>query len=60
MLLVGDRLGLIDCGQVKHINLEQRLQLARLIVAIANKDKEAVVKYYVDMGTRTPAIAPCL
>ncbi|KAM3567088.1 hypothetical protein VYU27_010761, partial [Nannochloropsis oceanica] len=34
------QLGLIDCGQVKHITLEQRLQLARLIIAVAKKDKK--------------------
>lgn len=45
---------------MKHINLEQRLQLARLLVAIAKKDKPAVVKYYTDMGqSATQAGSPC-
>lgn len=39
-----------DCGQVKHITLEQRIELAKLILAIARKDKEAVVKQYCAMG----------
>ncbi|TFJ83480.1 hypothetical protein NSK_005218 [Nannochloropsis salina CCMP1776] len=39
--------------EVKHITLEQRLQLARLIVAVAKKDKEKVVACYRAMGFRT-------
>lgn len=38
------------CMQVKNINLEQRLMLARLLVALANEDKPAVVKLYKTMG----------
>ena len=36
--------------QVKYLNLEQRLTLARLIVAINEGNKEKVVEVYTDMG----------
>lgn len=35
------------------MRLEERVKLARLIVALADDDKEAVVKAYTDMGFRT-------
>lgn len=41
------------CRQVKHMGLEERVKLARLIVALAEDDRPAVVKAYTDMGVRT-------
>lgn len=35
------------------MELEQRVKLARLIVALAEGDKEHVVSAYTDMGIRT-------
>lgn len=43
ILLTDDgRIGLIDYGQVKHMPREERVQLSKLFVALANDDKEAV------------------
>lgn len=39
--------------QVKHMELEQRVKLARLILALAEDDREAVVAAYTAMGVRT-------
>lgn len=41
------------------MGLEQRVQLARLIVALAEDDQEAVVKAYTDMGIRTKRMGEC-
>ena len=49
----GDHLGLIDFGQVKHLNLEQRLKFARMIVALNVDDRKRVVQALLDMGHRT-------
>lgn len=39
--------------QVKHMGLEHRVKLARLMVALAEDDRDAVVAAYTDMGVRT-------
>ncbi|SPQ98558.1 unnamed protein product (mitochondrion) [Plasmodiophora brassicae] len=44
MLLKNGKVGLIDFGQVKHISKETRLSLARLIKAIADEDRPAVLR----------------
>ena len=49
----GDHLGLIDFGQVKHLNLEQRLKFARMIVALNVDDRKRVVQALLDLGHRT-------
>ncbi|CAN0548578.1 unnamed protein product, partial [Ectocarpus sp. 8 AP-2014] len=54
ILLTPDgKLGLIDYGQVKHMALEERVKLAKLIVALDEDDREGVVRAYIDMGIRT-------
>eukprot|EP00903_Cladosiphon_okamuranus_P009325 g8894.t2 len=59
ILLTPDgKLGLIDYGQVKHMDLEQRVKLARLMVALDEDDQEAVVAAYIDMGIRTKRMDP--
>ncbi|CAM9857266.1 unnamed protein product [Laminaria digitata] len=66
ILLTPDgKLGLIDYGQasaslaqVKHMELEQRVKLARLILALAEDDREAVVAAYTAMGVRTKNMDP--
>ena len=47
------RLGLIDFGQVKEIDDAARLELARLIVALAKDDRAAVIAQMKHMGFRT-------
>ena len=49
----GDHLELIDFGQVKHLNLEQRLRFAHMIVALNVDDRKRVVQALLDMGHRT-------
>ncbi|CAM9270428.1 unnamed protein product [Discosporangium mesarthrocarpum] len=59
ILLTPDgKLGLIDYGQVKHMTLPDRVKLARLVVALAEDDKEAVVGAYTDMGFKTKRMDP--
>lgn len=54
LLLDDGRLGLIDYGQVKHISKEHRLNLARLIVALAEGSREDIIRVLTqDMGIRT-------
>ncbi|OQR82811.1 glycoside hydrolase [Achlya hypogyna] len=43
MLLRDGRMGLIDYGQVKHLTREQRVRLAKLVVALAEGTSEDVV-----------------
>ncbi|CAM9998246.1 unnamed protein product, partial [Ectocarpus sp. 12 AP-2014] len=59
ILLTPDgKLGLIDYGQVKHMALEERVKLAKLIVALDEDDREGVVRAYIDMGIRTKRMDP--
>lgn len=54
LLLDDGRLGLIDYGQVKHISKEHRLNLARLIVALAEGSRDDIIHVLThDMGVRT-------
>lgn len=45
--------GMAGRRQVKHMELEERVKLARLIVALDEDDKDGVVAAYIDMGVRT-------
>ena len=56
--LGGDRLGLIDFGQVKHLDLPQRLKFAQMVVALCVDDKERVVNALLAMGHRTKRCNP--
>lgn len=49
----GDRLGLIDYGQTKQLSLENRLKLARLIVALCVDDKDRIARSLQAMGHKT-------
>lgn len=54
LLLDDGRLGLIDYGQVKHISKEHRLNLAKLIVALADGTRDDIIRVLTqDMGIRT-------
>jgi len=51
LLLDDGRLGLIDFGQVGRINDEDRAKLANIMIALAEDDKDEVVRVYTeDMG----------
>lgn len=52
------RLGLIDYGQVKQLTLQQRVALARLIVALDDGNEEEIVARYVELGNRTKFMDP--
>lgn len=53
LLCPDGRLGLIDYGQVKRITMEQRMQYARLIVALARGTRDDVIDRYIDLGVKT-------
>lgn len=44
LLLDNGKIGLIDYGQVKHITLEERLRLAKLLVALCKEDIPEVLR----------------
>jgi aarF domain-containing kinase len=53
LLLRDGRIGLIDYGQVKELSKQDRIVLAEMIVALANKDKDRVYQISMDTGFRT-------
>ena len=53
VLLVGGKLGLIDYGQVKRISNEDRILLARMVIALCEDDKEEVVRLIRAVGYKT-------
>eukprot|EP00937_MAST-01D_sp_MAST-1D-sp2_P006866 g6866.t1 len=54
LLMPDGRLGLIDYGQVKKIDLQTRLNYAKLIVAINNDDEDEIFRIAnEDIGNRT-------
>ena len=52
------RIGLIDFGQVKQLTKPQRLLLCKLIIALANDDKQRIVDLMVESGFRTKHMNP--
>ena len=56
--LGGDRLCLIDFGQVKRLDLEQRLRFAKMVVALCVDDKDRIVQALLAMGHRTKHCNP--
>lgn len=52
------QLGLIDYGQVKVLTKEERLLFCRIIVALANHDKEGVVSLLKEAGYKTKYMDP--
>eukprot|EP01061_Rhynchopus_euleeides_P006171 TRINITY_DN15244_c0_g1_i1.p2 TRINITY_DN15244_c0_g1~~TRINITY_DN15244_c0_g1_i1.p2 ORF type:complete len:545 (+),score=281.95 TRINITY_DN15244_c0_g1_i1:60-1694(+) len=54
ILLMDDgRLGLIDFGQVKHLEMDARTALADIVTSLAKDDKEAVAAGLFRLGSRT-------
>lgn len=54
LLCKDGRLGLIDYGQVKRMDVEHRIKYAKLIIAHARGDKEEIIRLHFDeLGTRT-------
>lgn len=47
------RLGLIDYGAAARITIPQRMALAKLLVAISDKDDDAIIKYCAEFGLRS-------
>ena len=50
MLLEDGRVGLIDWGQVKRIGKEERLRIARLVIALADRDQLLTAQLWRDCG----------
>ncbi len=54
LLLEDGRLGLIDYGQVKTMTMDQRINYAKLILAISRDDRNEIIRLWFDvLGTRT-------
>ena len=53
LLLPDGKIGMIDYGQVKRLNDYERLMVAKQVVAVANKDKEAIYKNNIDSGYKS-------
>lgn len=49
LLLSNGKIGLIDFGQVKRISEEQRINYAKLIIALKRKDEKEVARLYFDV-----------
>mmetsp|Transcript_104582 Transcript_104582/g.207665 ORF Transcript_104582/g.207665 Transcript_104582/m.207665 type:complete len:575 (-) Transcript_104582:139-1863(-) len=58
LLRDGRTLGLIDFGQVQRIPLDFRLRLAHLIIALARRDAQEVMKLEQELGIRTARSRP--
>jgi aarF domain-containing kinase len=52
------QIGLIDYGQVKRLDKQTRHLFAKLIIALDDEDKEAVVQLMKDAGMRTKNMNP--
>jgi aarF domain-containing kinase len=50
------QLGLIDYGQVKQLTKEERLHMCKIILALANDDREEVVRLMVQAGFKSRAM----
>eukprot|EP01113_Clastostelium_recurvatum_P048791 TRINITY_DN8957_c0_g1_i1.p1 TRINITY_DN8957_c0_g1~~TRINITY_DN8957_c0_g1_i1.p1 ORF type:complete len:614 (-),score=113.51 TRINITY_DN8957_c0_g1_i1:100-1941(-) len=57
-LMPDGRIGLLDYGQVKVLDMESRKQLARLVVALAEGTKDDIVREMVSCGMRTRHMDP--
>jgi len=53
LLLDDGRLGLIDWGQVKVLGLAERLQFAKLVVALADRDQQLTAQLWGECGFAT-------
>ena len=61
MLLRDGRVGLIDWGQVKRLGLDERLRLARLLIALADRDQVMAAQLWAECGFETARNDPwCL
>jgi len=47
------QIGLIDYGQVKDISKEERLLLCKIVIALANDDKDSLVKHMAEAGYKS-------
>ena len=58
LVLDDGKLGLIDYGQVKHLDLEARLKLAKLMIYLKRDDTQMIIKQVENMGLRTQNMDP--
>lgn len=52
MLCPDGRLGLVDFGQVKRLSPERLEQIARLVIALSDDDREAICRIALELGSR--------
>jgi aarF domain-containing kinase len=53
LMMPDGRIGMIDYGQVKSLTEEQRIIVAKLIVALANNDTGSIIEAYKKSGFRS-------
>jgi aarF domain-containing kinase len=53
LMMDDGRIGMVDYGQVKVLSREQRLLLAKLVLALANNDQEGVIETYKETGYKS-------
>lgn len=53
LMLDDGRIGLIDYGQIAEISLDDRRKLARLILCLAEGNRDNIIKAFRDMGFKT-------
>jgi len=58
ILMPDGRLGLIDYGQVKELSIQNRIQLSKLVKALAENDSEKIQKVFIEMGFQTQEMNP--
>eukprot|EP01084_Bolivina_argentea_P251484 421791_1 len=58
LILEDGRLGLIDYGQVKHLPVYIRIELAKLLIYIKRNDVVSIIKQVENMGLKTENMDP--
>ena len=58
LVLDDGRLGLIDYGQVKHLGLKERIELAKLMIYLKRDDSAMIVEQVENMGLKTRDMNP--
>jgi aarF domain-containing kinase len=53
LLLENNKIGLIDYGQVKQLSEQERFFIAKVIVALANKEKDKVAELALELGHKS-------
>jgi aarF domain-containing kinase len=58
LLMPDERIAMLDYGQVKKLSSQQRLLIARMVLAVLNKDEQAILQLYNETGYRSKYMNP--